>query len=97
MPDWIAYPVHGTACAYILASSMLYMFPYVYPVTVPLMNYASVMTGGLTILLTFWYLWKRSHGYIGPKVVFDGQDDIMKGVVGLTADEEERLRQGSVH
>ena len=97
MPDWIAYPVHLTASAYILVFNVLYMFPYVYPVTVGTMNYACVMSGGLTVLLAMWYLWKRSHGYVGPKVSLDGHDDILKGVVGLTAAQEEQMRRGSVH
>src|ERR1700761_2305461 len=89
MPSAVAYPVSGIACAYILVFNVLYMFPYVYPVTIVYMNYACVMSGGLTILLTIWYLWKRTHGYVGPKVILDGHDDIIKGVVGLTKEEEE--------
>ena len=95
MPTAVAYAVSGTACAYIIVFDILYMFPYVYPVSASLMNYACVMSGGLTILITIWYLWKRTRGYVGPKVVLDGHDDIIKGVVGLSAEEEERLRQGS--
>lgn len=96
MPSSVAYPVSGIACAYILVFNVLYMFPYVYPVTIAYMNYACLMTGSLTILLTLWYLWKRTHGYIGPKVLLDGHDDIIKGVVGLTKEEEEVLRRGSL-
>lgn len=92
----VAYAVTGTACAYILVFNVLYMFPYVYPVTVATMNYACVMSGGLTILLTFWYFYKRSRGYVGPRVLLDGRDDIIKGVVGLSAEEEENLRKNSV-
>ena len=68
-----------------------------YPATVLYMNYACVMTVGLTIPLTPWYFWKRSPGNIGPKVSLDGVDDIIKGVVGLTAEEEQKMRQGAVH
>lgn len=48
------------------------------------MNYACVMSGGSTLLITIWYLWKRNHGYVGPQVVFNAHDDIVKGVVGLS-------------
>jgi len=43
MPNWVAYPVSGLACAYILVFNVIYMFPYVYPVDVVSMNYACVM------------------------------------------------------
>ncbi|KAK0856101.1 hypothetical protein LTR03_001509 [Friedmanniomyces endolithicus] len=60
MPPLVAYTLGGIACSYILVFNIIYMFPYVYPAGVATMNYACVMTGGCTILLTFWYLylWK---------------------------------------
>lgn len=94
MPNVVFYPVASIACSYIIVFNVIYMFPYVHPVTVTTMNYTCVMTGGTTILLAFWYLWKRNHGYEGPKVALDGHDDALKGLVGLTAEEEERLRKG---
>lgn len=99
MPKPIAYVVGGIACSYIIVFNVLYMFPYVYPVTVAYMNFACVMSGGLTILLTILYLWKRKNGYVGPEVTLDGHDDIIKGVVGLTREEEEAMRRarGSLH
>jgi choline transport protein len=95
MPAAVTYTLGGIACAYIIVFNVIYMFPYVYPVDVTSMNYVCVMTGGSTLLLTFWYLWKRSHGYEGPKVALDGHDDILKGVVGLSALEEEKMRRRS--
>lgn len=97
MPAWVAYPVEGTACAYIIVFSVLFMMPYVYPATVKDMNYACVLSGGLTILLTIWYAWKRNRGYVGPQVPLDGRDDILTGVVGLSKGEQERIRRASVH
>lgn len=96
MPSWVAYPISGIACAYILIFNVIFMFPYVYPVSIPSMNYACVMTGGVTILLTAWYLWKRRRGYEGPRLALDAHDDIIKGVVGLTAKEEEAMRRHSI-
>lgn len=95
MPTAVFYAVAGTACTYIIVFNVIYMFPYVYPVDAVSMNYAVVMVGGITILLTLWYLWKRTHGYEGPKVALDGHDDILKGVVGLTRKEEEQMRRRS--
>ncbi|KAK4579944.1 hypothetical protein LTR86_000145 [Recurvomyces mirabilis] len=95
MPPAVAYTVSGIACAYILVFNIIFMFPYVYPVDKATMNYACVMTGGCTILLTLWYLWKRSHGYEGPRVALNGHDDILTGVVGLSAKDEARLRSRS--
>jgi choline transport protein len=65
------------------------MFPYSLPVDETTMNYSCVMVGGITILLTLGYVWKRKHGYIGPQVAFEGRDDVLVGVVGLGKGEEE--------
>ncbi|KAK0939446.1 hypothetical protein LTR29_008942 [Friedmanniomyces endolithicus] len=96
MPPLVAYTLGGIACSYILVFNIIYMFPYVYPVDVATMNYACVMTGGCTILLTFWYiyLWKTGT-YEGPKVRLDAHNDVMTGVVGLSAEEEKRRRRVS--
>ena len=116
MPPAIAYIVSGTACAYILIFSVIYMFPYVYPVDVLSMNYVCVMVGGINILLTILYLWKRTvriltpiptpskdmdtdilcSGYEGPRVIQGASDDILVGTVGLSKQEAEMMRRGSV-
>lgn len=84
MPGIVGYLVMGTACAYILVFNIQYMFPYSYPVAnAQAMNWTSVMFAGITFLLTLGYLWKRSHGYVGPRVVMDAHDDIMTGTIGL--------------
>lgn len=86
-PFWLptpwAYIVLGIASAYIMAFNVIYMFPYALPLDVSTtMNYSCVMTGGITLLLTPWYFWKRNRGYIGPGVVQNARDDIKVGVVG---------------
>ena len=58
-----------------------------------LQNYVSLMTGGVTLFLTLWYLWKRNHGYEGPTVLMEASDDVRKGKV-LTGAEYERDRKG---
>ncbi|KAK0781856.1 hypothetical protein LTR75_010305 [Friedmanniomyces endolithicus] len=96
MPPLVAYTLGGIACSYILVFNIIYMFPYVYPAGVATMNYACVMTGGCTILLTFWYLYLWKTGtYEGPKVRLDAHNDVMTGVVGLSAEEEKRRRRSS--
>ncbi|KAK5133880.1 hypothetical protein LTR08_007211 [Meristemomyces frigidus] len=96
MPPAVAYIVSGIACAYILIFNVIYMFPYVYPVDLTTMNYTCVMVGGINILLTLLYLWKRSHGYEGPQVAQDAANDILTGVVGLSAKDEEMMRRASM-
>ncbi|KAK5123578.1 hypothetical protein LTR85_002616 [Meristemomyces frigidus] len=96
MPAAVFYTMAGIACAYIIVFDVIYMFPYVYPVDVLTMNYACVMVGGITVLLTAWYIWKRTHGYEGPNVQQDAHDDILKGVVGLSPKDEERIRRASM-
>lgn len=92
MPSSVAFPVMAIACSYIIVFSILYMFPYVYPVDASSMNYSVVMAGGCTLLLIPWYLWKRTRGYTGPEVALTARDDIVKGIVGLSMAEEEQRR-----
>lgn len=61
------------------------------------MNYACIITGGVTILLTAWYLRKRSREYEGPRFALDAPDDTINGVVGFAAKEEEVVRRHSVN
>ena len=84
--------VLAVASAYIIVFDVIFMFPYSLPVSEATMNYSCVMVGGITILLALGYLWKRKHGYIGPQVAFEGRDDVLVGVVGLSKEEEERRR-----
>lgn len=83
----------GVASAYIIVFDVIYLFPYSLPVDAENMNYACVMVGGITILLTLGYFWKRSHGYVGPQVTFEGTEDVVVGVVGLSKEEEEMRRR----
>lgn len=80
MPGWIGYVVTGVACAYIIVFNIIYMFPYSLPTDAAHMNYASLMAGGLTIFISLWYLWKRNHGYIGPHVSLEANNEITKAI-----------------
>ena len=46
------------------------------------MNWSVVMVGGVTIFMTLWYLWKRTHGYEGPQVALEANNEVAKGIVG---------------
>ena len=75
--------VIGIACAYIIVFNVIYLFPYALPVDVgATMNWSVVMVGGVTIFMTLWYLWKRTHGYEGPKVALEANDEVVKGMIG---------------
>ncbi|KAF1344273.1 amino acid permease-domain-containing protein [Delphinella strobiligena] len=95
MPDAVGYIVIGIASAYIIVWNVIFMFPYSLPTSAATMNYSSLISGGVTIFLTIWYAWKRKHGYVGPNVVIDASDDILKGVV-LSTEEEKYGRGRSV-
>jgi len=85
--------VMSIASAYIIVFNVIYMFPFSMPVNGATFNYSSVLAGGLTILLTGWYFWKISHGYVGPIVVQEASDDVLVGAVGLTKVEQEDVRR----
>lgn len=42
---------------------------YSIPFDAETMNYASLVTGGITIFVTGWWFWKSSRGYTGPQDV----------------------------
>lgn len=83
MTGWVGYVVTGIGCAYIIVFDVIYMFPYALPLDLELtMNWSCVMVGGITIFMTFWYLWKRNHGYTGPHVALEANNEIRRGMVG---------------
>lgn len=87
MPPVFAYTVMGLACAYIIVFNVIYCFPYALPVNAQTMNYSCLMSGGLTIFVLVWYLWKRTHGYVGPRVILEANDAVWTGSVALAARE----------
>ena len=69
-PFWmrglLGYVVHGIACSYMVIFIVIYCFPFSLPVSALSMNYASLITGGLTVFVAAWYLWVGKRGYRGP-------------------------------
>ncbi|KAF1988487.1 amino acid transporter [Aulographum hederae CBS 113979] len=88
MKDSVFNTVAGIACAYIAAFIVIYCFPYSLPVTAENMNYACLITGGLTIFVTGLWFWKRNRGYVGPPAFVDEGAAVVEGrnVVGISAD-----------
>lgn len=76
-PGWFwmkgltGFIVNGVSCAYIVVFIVIFCFPFALPVDAASMNYASLITGGLSLfVLVFWFI--RQGTYVGPRiVVFD--------------------------
>lgn len=66
MNNTIGYIVNILACIYILAFAIIFCFPYALPTDAQTMNYASLLTGGLTVFVTIWWF-VRKGSYEGPK------------------------------
>ncbi|KAF7712196.1 Choline transport protein [Penicillium ucsense] len=66
MNNTVGYIVNILSCIYILAFVVIFCFPYGVPVEAASMNYASLMTGSLTIFITAWWF-VRQGSYEGPK------------------------------
>lgn len=73
-PGWFwmegisGFIVNGIACSYIIAFIVIFCFPFSKPVDATNMNYASLISGGLSLfVLAFWFV--RQSTYIGPRQV----------------------------
>ncbi|KAJ9658202.1 hypothetical protein H2201_007875 [Coniosporium apollinis] len=69
MPVTVAYIVGGISCVYIIVFVVIYCFPYAMPFDAASMNYTCLITGGFTVFMTVWWLWKRTRGYTGPVIL----------------------------
>ncbi|KAF2453461.1 putative choline transport protein [Lineolata rhizophorae] len=90
MPNPVAYPVMFLSCGYIMMSVIIYCFPYAKPFDAQSMNYSCVITGGLTIIVGAWWLYKRTRGYVGPKALLDEERRLSIGIRGgrISSDKE---------
>ncbi|KAI9820797.1 MAG: hypothetical protein M1827_005168 [Pycnora praestabilis] len=79
IPGVWGYLVNGVAVAYMIVFMIIYCFPFLQPVTAVNMNYASVISGSLTIFVVVWWFVKGSRNYVGPII---GRE---KDVVGLVS------------
>lgn len=73
-PGWfwmhgaIGYVVNIISCLYIVAFIVIFCFPYSAPFTIAAMNWNSLITGGLTLLVAGFWFWRQGE-YTGPKLV----------------------------
>ncbi|KAL8853743.1 MAG: hypothetical protein Q9221_001386 [Calogaya cf. arnoldii] len=74
VPGWFwmkgmtGFIVNGIACAYIIVFIVIFYFPFSLPTDAAHMNYASLITGGLSLfVLLFWFI--RQSTYVGPREV----------------------------
>ena len=77
MKGMLGFIMNGAACCYILVFVVIYCFPYALPVTAANMNYSCLITGGLTIFIAAWWLWKGGRGYTGPRAIAIGGSEIV--------------------
>lgn len=85
-PGWFymrgpwGFIVNGVSCLYILAFIVIFCFPFAMPVDATSMNYASLMTGGLTMFVGVWFLFRRNN-YEGAKAVPIGDALLSKSAI----------------
>lgn len=74
IPGWFwmkgisGFIVNGISCLYIIVFIVIFCFPFGKPFDAASMNYASLITGGLSLfVLAFWFV--RQGTYVGPRQV----------------------------
>ena len=73
-PGWfwmrgaVGYVVNAVTCAYIVVFVVIFCFPFSMPVDAETMNYACLITGGLSIFIAAFWFW-RQKDYVGPQPV----------------------------
>ena len=70
MKGWIGFAVNIIACVYMAVFMVIYCFPYTMPVDAEGMNYASLVTGGLSIFVGIWWFIGQKN-YVGPVVIMN--------------------------
>ncbi|SJM88853.1 related to choline transport protein [Zygosaccharomyces bailii] len=67
MGKW-GYAINIISCMYIVVFFVIYCFPYALPVAADDMNYTSVMTCGLGVLVSIWWFIHGRGQYKGPVI-----------------------------
>lgn len=81
-PFWmgrIGFIVNLISCMYIVVFFVIYCFPYALPTTVQEMNYSSVMTVGLMVIVGIWWLIHGRKNYEGPQQIIN--ETLLEGIV----------------
>jgi hypothetical protein len=64
----MGHGVGGVSCAYLVTFIVIFCLPYTWPANVQSMNYSSAIAGGVTMLVTVLWFWKRNRSYKGFQV-----------------------------
>ena len=64
----VGFVVNGIACSFIIVFIIIFCFPFALPVDAQTMNYTSLITGGLTILVGIFWIFRKGS-YVGPHFV----------------------------
>lgn len=68
----LGFVFNAIACGYMIVWFVIYCFPYYLPTNAQTMNYASLLWGGFTIIISIWWFVSARKGYEGPPVVKEG-------------------------
>ncbi|PGH00655.1 hypothetical protein AJ80_09146 [Polytolypa hystricis UAMH7299] len=68
MRGWLGFVVNAFSCGYIIVFIVIFCFPFSLPTDAASMNYTSLITGGLSLLVTGWWVFRQGN-YEGPKVI----------------------------
>jgi amino acid transporter len=68
MKGLIGYIVNIISCLFMMAFIVIFCFPFALPVNAENMNYACLITGGLSIFFAAFWLYLKKD-YIGPRVI----------------------------
>lgn len=69
LKGWKGFALNGIACAYMIVWFCIYSFPYYLPTDATTMNYAALLWGGFTILVSAWWFLGARRSYEGPPMV----------------------------
>lgn len=73
IPEWLAWPTNLLSLAYIILTSVLFLFPPDLPVTGSNMNYAIAAFGIVLLISTLTWIFDGRKNFVGPKVEIDHQ------------------------
>ena len=68
MSGVVGYIINSVACLYIAVFVVIFCFPFEQPVVARNMNYVSLITGGFTVFVGAFWLWRKGE-YEGPKMI----------------------------
>lgn len=68
----IGFLVNGIACTYMIVFFVIYCFPFFLPTDAGSMNYAVVIWGGFTVMISAWWFFAARKDYVGPPIVKQG-------------------------